>query len=74
MQNNDAYLLNCRDEVWNQSLVKRKLKFKILHVKNNAKCIMKRMGAHHHIRGCNKSKTWNMFNGRKNEGIKKYGM
>jgi hypothetical protein len=37
MQNNDAYLLSCRDEVLNQSLVKGKLKFEILHVRNNAK-------------------------------------
>jgi hypothetical protein len=36
-QNNDAYLLNCKDEVWNQSSVKGKLKFEILHVRNNAK-------------------------------------
>jgi hypothetical protein len=37
MQNNVAYLLNCRDEVWNQSLVERKLEFEIVHVRNNAK-------------------------------------
>jgi hypothetical protein len=37
MQNNVAYLLNCRDEVWNQSPIKRKLEFEIVHVKNNAK-------------------------------------
>jgi hypothetical protein len=37
MQNNDVDLLNCGDEVWNQSLVKGKLKFKMLHVRNNAK-------------------------------------
>jgi len=46
MQNNDAYLLNCRDEMWNQSSVKRKLKFEIRHVKNNAKMHDQRMGAY----------------------------
>jgi hypothetical protein len=37
MQNNDEYLLNCRDEVWNQSSIKGKLKLEISHVRNNAK-------------------------------------
>jgi len=37
LQNNIAYLLNCRDEVWNQSPVEWKLEFEIVHVRNNAK-------------------------------------
>jgi hypothetical protein len=37
MQNNDAYLLNRTDEMCNQSSIKGKLKFEILHVRNNAK-------------------------------------
>jgi hypothetical protein len=28
--------LNNRDEIWNQSLVERKLEFEIMHVRNNA--------------------------------------
>jgi hypothetical protein len=37
MQNNDAHVMNHRDEMWNQSSIKGKLKFEILHVKKNAK-------------------------------------